>query len=164
MSRDYDYEKNNIAFNIQYPKEEGGGIKCKNYELCKEILPKWWFDCKGSYLCTNCHMLFGTGKGELDIKNNIECPICLEEKTGVSQPNCDHFLCIHCFRRCYYGEEENYPDFPYNDNILEEWAENPENSKWEKDYPLIKKCIILCEEILRYENEAYLRCCPLCRK
>lgn len=34
-------------------------------------------------------------------------------KRSVSQPNCEHTLCINCFKRCYYGENE--PTFPYPD-------------------------------------------------
>ncbi len=108
--RDTEYENNNIAYDYQYPEEVGGGIKCKNYELCEVVLPKWWFECKNNYLCTNCHMLFGTwgesntGKGILEINNNLECPICLENKRGISQPNCEHTLCIGCFKRCHYGK------------------------------------------------------------
>ena len=84
--KDTEYENNNIAYDYQYTKEVDGGIKCKNYELCETVLPKWWFECKGNYLCTNCHMLFGTwgeshtGKGILEISDNLECPICLEKK------------------------------------------------------------------------------------
>ena len=87
---DIQYENSNIGFDFQYPEEEGGGIKCKNYELCDEVLPKWWFECKGNYLCTGCHMQFGTwgeshrGKGILEISDNLECPI-LENKWGISQ-------------------------------------------------------------------------------
>jgi len=86
MGRDFDYENNNIAYDCQYTKEDGGGIKCKNYEVCQAVLPKWWFECKGNYLCTNCHMMFGTwrsgdytqtGKGILNTFDNIECPVCL---------------------------------------------------------------------------------------
>ena len=52
MERDLDYE-NKI-------REGGGGIKWKIYELCGNVLSKWWFDCKDMYLCTNCDMMFGT--------------------------------------------------------------------------------------------------------
>ena len=115
--KDIEYENNNIAYDdYQYTKEVGGGIKCKNYELCNEVLPKWWFECKGNYLCTNCHMLFGTwkfqgkeyktGKGILEISNNLECPICLEKKRGITQPNCAHTLCIDCFKTCHYDQDE----------------------------------------------------------
>lgn len=175
--KDTEYENNNIAYDFINNQE---GIKCKNYELCEQVLPKWWFNCKGNYLCTNCHMNFGTwklygkeyktGKGILEISDNIDCPICLEKKRGISQPNCDHMLCINCFKRCYYGNDdtENEPPFPYP-NIEDEYYEDQDNQKWETDYPLIK---IYNEEwskwdaerIQKYENEKNLRKCPLCRK
>ena len=37
MNRDLNYEKNNIGFDYQYTEEDGGGIKCKNYELCESV-------------------------------------------------------------------------------------------------------------------------------
>jgi hypothetical protein len=136
--KDTEYENNNIAYDWQYTEEDGGGIKCKNYELCESVLPKWWFECKGNYLCSSCHMLFGTwksqgqeyktGKGILEISDNLECPICLENKRGISQPNCEHTLCIDCFKRCHYDKDE-------------------EDEEDEED-----------------ENEENLRNCPLCRK
>ena len=93
-------------FDEQYPIDTSGGIKCKNYEVCEDVLPKWWYDCKGQYLCTNCDVQFGTwgvqtGKGELRIYNNLECPICLESEKCISQPFCDHTVCIQCFKRCW---------------------------------------------------------------
>lgn len=174
MERDLDYENNNIGFDHQYPEEGGGGIKCKNYELCGCILPEWWFDCKGNYLCTNCHMLFGNwkghlGKGELEIIDDLECPICLENKRSIAQPRCEHTSCIECFKRIYYGNDdtENEPTFPYP-NIEDEYYEDQDNPKWETDYPLIK---IHNEEWnkwddeknQKYEEELHLRKCPLCR-
>lgn len=63
MKRDLEYENKNIGYDEQYPIEDGGGIKCKNYEICETVLPKWWFNCKGCYLCTNCDMMFGTWTG-----------------------------------------------------------------------------------------------------
>ena len=179
MERDIEYENNNIAYDEQYSEEAGGGIKCKNYELCEAVLPKWWFECKGHYLCINCHMMFGTwkneeygiyktGKGILEISDNLECPICFEINRGISQPNCDHTLCIECFKRCYYGKEFIYPDFPYPD-IEDEYDEDQENPKWNIDYPLIFSYNVEWNRIdndrqNKYESEKYLRKCPLCRK
>jgi hypothetical protein len=168
--RDLEYEKNNRGYDSYCPDE---GIKCKNYEICNTVLPDWWFDCKNSYLCTNCHMLFGSwghginrheGKGILDFKDNIECPICLEIKRCVSQPRCIHMVCITCFKRCHYGADE--PKFPYNIDIEDEYYEDQDNSKWDIDYPLIK---IYNEEYNKWEketnkNEKYLQLCPMCRK
>jgi hypothetical protein len=175
MERDMDYEKNNIGYDWQYP-EEGGWIKCKNYELCGEVLPIWWFECKGNYLCTNCHMSYGTwesndykhiGKEVLEFNDNIECPICLEIKRGISQPRCDHLLCIDCFKRCYYGDSSDEPIFPYLE-IEDEYYGDQENPKWDCNYPLIKiyneewdKWDNAREE--KYNNESYLKKCPLCR-
>lgn len=166
MPRDLEYEKNNIGSDSQFID----GIKCKNYEICECILPNWWFECKGKYLCTNCDMQFGNDKGILEIKDNIECPICLEEKKGICQPKCDHYLCIDCFKRCYYGDDskEGEPSFPYPD-IEEEYYDDQENPKWDNEYPLIE-IFNLChndwddERIAKYEKEIYLRICPLCRK
>lgn len=180
INRDLNYEKNNIGFDYQYTEKDGGGIKCKNYELCESVLPKWWFECKGNYLCENCHMMFGTwgsgekahtGKGILEISNNIiNCPICLEGKKCISQPRCNHYVCISCFKRCYYGDSDSYgePIFPYPD-IEDEYYDDQENIKWMKNYPLIK---IYNEEwnkwddekSKKYANEHNLRVCPICRK
>jgi hypothetical protein len=175
MERDYDYENNNVAYDEDLKFE---GIKCKNYELCKTILPR----CEANYLCTNCHMMFGTwgnshnGRGILETRNIIECPICLEHKKGISQPRCDHFICIDCFKRCYYGDIEDeetmvkrQPIFPYPD-IEEEYFENPKDPRWENDPR--KELIDLYNEEFdnwenendeKYENEENLRKCPLCR-
>jgi len=177
MKKDLDYENSNIAYDSQYTEENGGGIKCKNYIICECILPTWWFDCKGSYLCTGCHIAFGswksgertyTGKGILTVIENAECPICLEIKKCISQPRCEHSACISCFKRCYFGDESGEPTFPYSD-IEDEYYDDQKNPKWSNDYPLIK---IYNEEwnkwdddkIYKYENEEHLRCCSVCRK
>jgi hypothetical protein len=164
MNRDFDYENGNIGYDDQYTEEDGGGIKCKNHIVCGSVLPKWWFDCKASYLCINCDMMFGTLKS----KSISECPICLKIKECISQPRCDHSLCISCFKRCYYKDIEGEPIFPYPD-IEDEYDDDPENIKWANDYPLIK---IYYEEwnkwddkkTEKYENEKNLRICSICRK
>jgi len=180
MERDIDYENNNKAYdtmNMSGLDEDGKGIKCKNYELCEAVLPTWWFDCKGNYLCSNCHMMFGTwgneingnnGKGLLEIIDKIECPLCFETKKGISQPKCNHFVCIECFKRCYYGDKSGEPSFPYPD-IEEEYFEDNENPKWDINYPLIKSYNIEWEtwennKIIKYNDEENLRKCPICRK
>lgn len=178
MSRDFDYENNNIAYDWQYTKDDGGGIKCKNYIICETVLPEWWFDYKGNYLCTNCHMMFGTwksgdyqhiGKGILEVTSNLECPVCLEIKECISQSKCNHSLCISCFKRIYYGDKNvnGEPIFPYPD-IEDEYYDDTENIKWD-NYPLIK---LYNEEWdkwdddrqEKYNKEEHLRRCPICRK
>ena len=123
--RDLQYEQANIGYNIQYPE---GGIKCKNYELCEEILPIRWYECKARYLCTNydtilinwwyeyketylcmrCNMF---GWGELEFKeNNDECDICNEENNKfVNFPtNCGHCFCTQCSRNILFYDEKRY--------------------------------------------------------
>ena len=179
MNRDLDYEKNNVSYDFQYTEADGGGIKCKNYIICQCVLPNWWVDCEGSYLCSNCDMMFGTwesgdyqhnGKGILEVTCNLECPICLEVTECISQPRCNHSVCISCFKRCYYGDKniDGEPIFPYPD-IEDEYYDDPDNIKWFNYYPLIE---IYNEEwnkwdderVEKYEQEEYLRSCPICRK
>ena len=177
MPRDLEYEKNNVGF-CECNQEDGDGIKCKNYELCESVLPNWWYECKGHYICTNCDILFGTwghgknahyGKGELTFVNNLECPICLENSRCVSQPRCEHFACLECFKRCHFLQDVDHPDFPYDSEIEQEYDENQDDPKWEIEYPLINVWNEQCNE-LEYSNmekhsrEEYLRVCPLCRK
>tara|TARA_B100002051_G_C16114442_1_gene336851 strand:+ start:209 stop:451 length:243 start_codon:yes stop_codon:yes gene_type:complete len=68
---------------------------------------------------------YKTGKGILEISDNLECPICLEIKRGISLPNCEHTLCIDCFKRCYYGKDEE--------------DENEENEENLRKCPLCRK-------------------------
>lgn len=172
MERDLEYENNNIGYDAHCGEIDGIGIKCKNYELCKSVLPKWWYDCKGNYLCIECHMMFGTwgehtGKGILTISNDLKCHICLEVKRSISQPRCDHTLCIECFKRCYYGDDSGEPQFPYPE-IEDKYYDEEENPIWDIQYPLIKKYNEEWEKwdndkTNKYENEKHLRMCPLCR-
>ncbi len=169
--RDLEYEKNNIGYDEQNPN--GDGIKCKNYIICEAVLPNWWYDCKGHYICTNCDCMFGEwigGKGVLEINNNMECPICLEINDCIEQAFCNHKLCIKCFKRCYYGDEmlELMPIFPYPE-IEDEYFDNSDNEKWINEYPLIKKYnedydLWLDMKDEKYKNEENLRKCPICRK
>ncbi len=179
MERDLEYEKNNIGYDRRYIEEEDSytGIKCKNYELCETVLPKWWFDCTDTYLCTGCHIMFGTwgtqtGKGILEISDNLECLLCLENTRVTTYLNCDHKICISCFKRCYYRNEkddiENEPIFPYPD-IEDEYYDDPEDPKWDTDYHLIQKYNDEWNKWedardYRYANEAYLRKCSVCSK
>jgi hypothetical protein len=153
-----EYESNNTIYDHL--------IKCENYELCNATLPKWWFECKRNYLCTNCDMMFGH---PLEIRDNVECPICLETACGLSYLNCEHKLCVNCFKRCYYMSNGNEPEFPYSHDIREEFDEDPDNLKWKIEYPLIEEWNIECdvwyyENDLKYRNEEYLRHCSICRK
>jgi hypothetical protein len=162
MARDLAYEKAHVVFDEQ--SQEVDGIQCKNYKLCGSVLPKWWWNCNECYLCTNCENEFGELKFQ-----EIDCPICFDYTQGVSQLKCDHMVCIDCFKRCYYGDEDadNEPKFPYPE-LEEEYAADPVHPKWDH-YPFIH---VFHEEwnkwdqqrMAKYDKEASLRVCPLCRK
>jgi hypothetical protein len=101
--QDINYERKNIAYDHQYSRSEGGGIKCRNFQLCGTVLPKWWWECNNNYLCNNCHCQYGTwgskkGKGVLEFQENYRCIKCTKKKYCVSYACCDHFACIDCFR------------------------------------------------------------------
>ena len=32
-------------------------IKCVNYDRCKELIPKWWYDFKGHFRCARCDLV-----------------------------------------------------------------------------------------------------------
>lgn len=168
--RDLEYEKNNKIWDSINEYET---IKCKNFELCRG---KIWegIDC---YLCLNCDIMYGTwksihgpkktGKGYLNFKDDIECPICFETKRGVDQANCEHYLCIQCFRNIYYKDFIEEPEYPYPD-LNEEDYDDEKNPGWRNEYPLLKK---FYEELDKYDEEMEkanehenLNICPLCRK
>jgi hypothetical protein len=162
--RDLEYERNNITFDYIYQHK---GIKCKNYKLCKEIMPLSYLEYRKCYLCLNCII---EGVGELIFIDNYECPICLDEKECIKLLNCNHYLCKECFRRCHHYDDdcETLPDFPYPE-IEEEYDADPDNPKWYKEYPLIKEYHDLWEvdielKVKKEIKEEYLKNCPLCRK
>lgn len=167
MQRDFEYEQHNIVYNKQYTQENGGGIKCKNNEICNNILPTWW-DYKHHYTCTSCDILFGTILKKID---TMECPLCFETKKGISYPKCHHMICIDCFKRCFYGDKclEIEPVFPYPD-IKDEYIKDPYNPKWNTlEYVLIGLFNKIWNKwddtrMEKYKKEKYLRICSLCRK
>lgn len=170
--RDLDYERNNPGpydDTGNDSDDDGVGVKCKNYELCKCVNPKWWYDFKGHYLCIPCDLNYGTwgdpnggvysiGRGALEFTDDLDCSICLESRRSVSLPRCRHTLCIGCFMRYFYG-----PVFPYPD-VLDEYKEDPEDPMWSSaEYPLIAEYL---EQVARAEGEQQLKrkLCPLCRQ
>lgn len=151
-------------------------IKCKNYDVCNTMLPKIWYEYNNIEICYKCNCLFGNWRGGKNILNQlniIKCPICLEYKKGISQPRCEHYLCIDCIKRCYYGIDngEKYipPIFPYSEKIKKEYENERNNKKWNTEYPLINKYLMELHNyneviFIKYKNEKYLRRCHLCRK
>lgn len=148
-------------------------IKCPNYVICENSDPRWVLRCHNG-LCTNCDISFGKwqgGKGILNMKDNEDCCICFEIKKCISNPKCDHFICIDCFKRCYYGSNEDSnkePPFPYPDKE-NDYFENSDDPIWSNDETIMKwnqEWIIWDDaRTERSQNEhKILAKCPLCRK
>jgi hypothetical protein len=163
MTRDYEYEANNVG----YDKDDGEeGIKCKNHIVCDVVLPKWRYDCKGCYFCINCLVL---GWGNLRTFLEMECPICLDVNTVITRPTCEqHPICVSCFKWCYYGVRENEPKFTYPE-VEGEYFDDQDNPKWDSEYPLMRtynKEWNDWEDSREYKNqtEQNLRNCHYCRK
>jgi hypothetical protein len=143
-------------------------IKCSNYLICKEELPRWVMvlaKTGGAPIGFQCKLAFGN----LEFRDNTECPICFETRMGVKQVNCEHTICIKCFHRCNYTRDYiPQPQFPYSSDIEDEYDNNHTDLRWTHD-PLIKK---YNDDWILYElkveeaekNEACLRICSICRK
>jgi len=139
-------------------------IKCPNFKVCEYIAPKWIFNTNKD-TCLNCRLCFN---GKLTFYDSVECPVCLENKPGVKQINCDHKICIDCFKRCQYGQSTPQPPFPYSEEIEDEYEENHHDPRWVND-PLIKKYNEAWAEYEAMRNindakEKSLRLCGICRK
>lgn len=142
-------------------------IKCANFPVCGQQCPRWVLVIAdgGAPIGFTCKLSFGN----LKFTENIECPICLETKMGVKQLNCEHNVCVDCFKRCHYSRDYiPQPQFPYSREIEDEYDNSRDDIRWIND-PLIQKYNedwelyeIKVDET--YENEASLRVCPLCRK
>jgi hypothetical protein len=178
--RDLQYEQSRIGYDCQYQE---GGIKCKNYELCESILPDWWFDCKLTYLCTNCDMF---GWNVLEFKESEECVVCNEMNKHVKFPaNCGHWFCVSCSRNILFQDETRYhlsrvpfgcPPCPNEcinpvkgkqcycenyDEIIQRWEqENPVQYKEYNDAEILS--VELSETTTG--SVFFSKKCPLCRK
>jgi hypothetical protein len=104
----------------------------------------------------------------LSFIDSIECCICLKTDSGVSFPHCEHYTCIACHNRCWFGPTPVHIEFPYPDEIKKLYFSDRQNEIWKKD-PKIKEYIerdnkAEQERMDQWESEINLRKCPLCRQ
>ena len=185
MPRDLEYENANIGYDWQCTEEDGGGIKCKNYELCDTILPKWWYDCKGTYLCSNCDMF---DWNELEFRDtNEDCVVCYCDNFREMKfpTNCGHWFCVECSRNILFDDDEtkyHLSQEPYgcppcpNDCVnpiqgrqcyCEEYDEIQEN--WKLNNPFEFKLYEDAHDAIEYNDKTKgsifgSKTCPMCRK
>ena len=102
--------------------------------FCDEPYPNAWFmisSYNGIMICNGCEE-FGIFNNKINIVNIIDCPVCYQNKIGIELPNCNHIICIDCYKSIYFGynsndtqrpkhykEQKEPPEFPYtvNDDI-----------------------------------------------
>ena len=109
--RDLLYETENIGYDCNYPD---GGIKCRNYDLCKYILSPDNFESFQTYLCGQCNYWFKPdeyGCNKLQFRESEEeCAVCTE--TGIKQvkfpANCGHWFCVSCSSNILFWDETRY--------------------------------------------------------
>ncbi len=137
-------------------------VPCPNFEVCESHMDSQM------RTCGNCafRRIVQSKKDILTFKVNVECPVCLECKRGVTNINCDHYVCIECFKELHkYESGDNPPPFPYDEMTEEDYDENPE--KYENDTIInvwLDCCKVYYDEIdVKYYERNNLRICPLCR-
>ena len=86
----------------------------------EQKMNEWDLEILAEYICNSTNM---------EKKEDIECCCCLETKTCVKLPNCDHFVCPKCCHKIYHGfiSDDFYssykrpcfgpekPEYPYKD-------------------------------------------------
>ena len=138
-------------------------VPCPNFEVCDRRMDRQLLTCSE---CT-FRSLVHKKKRLLKFYDSQDCPICLDENVRcVQNINCDHYICIECFKNCHkLAVEDNPPPFP--SSINEEDYDNDPN-KYD-DNQIIQtwkdSCKTYYNEIdkINYERKN-LRLCPLCRQ
>lgn len=180
--RDLQYEQSSIGYDCQYTE---GGIKCKNYELCKHILSPDWFSMFGNYICLSCDMF---GWKQLEFKESEEeCVVCNENvnKQVKFPANCGHWVCVGCSRNILFWDETRYhlSPIPFGCSPCPNGCINPVKGKqcycenydeileqWEQEKPEQYKEYIDAENLSIELSETTAgsvfssKKCPLCRK
>lgn len=144
-------------------------VKCPNFAVCGEALPRWVLGCHGGR-CWRCNDRFGKNLTFPD--EPVECPVCMEVKLSVIQPNCTHMMCLDCFKRMQIDgpPRTGQPAFPYPDREDEYFDYFDISGGQHPLYydPLVLKFNADCERweeewCEKWRAEENLRKCPLCR-
>ena len=102
-------------------------IKCLNYFICDAIRPLWTLN---NDLCSDCEIIFDK---PLKLVEST-CSCCSETKLGII-PNCEHFICVECFKNQYTDVKMPIYDLTNKDAYFEElnkWDEAREMKRLNK--------------------------------
>ena len=191
-----EYDDNNIvnADFLQQISEQSSkiccNIKCKNYELCENILSKKYIKLHSSNLCITCGSIYdgyGFGLNDIEFRETIEeCAICYNKTKQVKFPtNCGHWFCIQCTQNILFFDITRYHLSPviFGCEVCPNGCKNPDQGKqcycdeynkikddWGIKYPLQFNEWINAEHALIKFSEPIndgafgSGICPLCRK
>ena len=69
----------------------------------------------GIWICEGCEMVIPIN----NVEQNIECCICLEDKTLIKLPTCIHKVCFDCCKTIYFGSSKNERPIHWGEMIVE---------------------------------------------
>lgn len=146
-------------------------MPCRNFLVCDVLLPEYVLN-KNEGICLSCDLAFGKwtgGHGALPQQQLDECPICYEENIlGISNPRCNHFMCIECFKKCYAralaGEKPDpEPKFPYQGEVYDIYMADPHNELWGAYDDIVEWELAYNSWSNRQKNQLKTGRCPWCR-
>ena len=124
--------------------------QCKNYIVCKNN-----YNEMNEGFCIDCFHLFGEWRNrkrnKVEVKENKEtCPLCKEnEQYIVYRIDCDHNICVDCFRKIYFGIEYKKPVLSFSITSKDDYKENLEKwSRLQNIYKSGKLSSLCCECII----------------
>ena len=106
--------------------------ECENYSICFNQIDK------DDEFCKDCLILPYENKKRIIEK--AECSLCSKKSNiSVRREECEHTLCVNCFRKMFFKKSLSMPVFPYlnqeyDENIKYEYDENIEIYKRDLDY------------------------------
>lgn len=117
---------------------------CRNFIVCKnKISPNQ--EIKG--VCNDCYHVFGEWRERyrknVEVKNDCDtCQICNEEnQIIVFRMDCEHSICVDCFRKIYFGLEIKKPVLNFSGSAISEYKLKLE--KWNRINELYKNNVIV---------------------
>ena len=135
--------------------------------FCDEPYSNEWFmisSYNSIMICNNCEEFGIFNNKKINIINIIDCPVCYQNKMGIDLPNCNHKICIYCFKSIYFGysndtqrpkhykEQPDGPEFPYIEND-DENQKLDEYMEWESENYNYENSL---EEIFKKRDELKL--------
>jgi hypothetical protein len=127
--------------------------ECGNYSICFKKINK------DDEFCKDCQDLpYENKKRIIERVEKSECLLCSKlTNMTVKREECNHSLCVNCFRKMFFNKSISKPVFPYfnKDYNENDDYENDENIMiYKKDLEYWNKC-----QIINYDdNKICIKC------